>query len=602
MGGFEIGHWELYILGLAALVAMLSAGTAGASPHYYCYRTTKRPQIDGKMQDADWKAVPWLEFREIATGAAPPFVCRAKLLWDDQYLYVGMEAKDTDVWATLGADTPPPTQYAAIKTGKEQFIMLADKFFKVFLDPDADGKNYLEFHVNANGLVNDAWVEHGASDSLEKCLDPYAVHYQWHCAGLQRAVHVAGTVNQPDDTDRGWSLEMAIPWSALATFSIGACPPQPGDVWKAHLGYVWKPAPKGENRYYTWPVLGVVDCHQLDRYGYIRFSDRPAAHEKAAPNQLEWKMVWIWSMGDKSDAETISLAKSLGFNVVSARDKAMVEECHRQGVQALGALWMSSAPKEFAQVMRPEEDDWLKKLANPTEQLFQEGGEPIRGGEVWAGQAWCLDRPEALAYGKEMIDKFIRDGYDGIALDAVGYSNHYACFCPVSLAKQQEYAHAHPELAPAAARLQYSDQALVNFCTKLVAYAKAQKPGIVVTCHIYPYFAPNPLYGNRIPIDYCGQTVSWFFHPYWGMDKVERYAYEVAQAGNAYHSNSIGAPFLGIYTLPPFAMHHKPAARVREELRAIKRAGARALQIAELGNILNDPEIAQVVKEELTEK
>ena len=42
--------------------------------------------------------------------------------------------------------------------------------------------------------------------------------------------------------------------------------------------------------------------------------------------------------------------------------------------------------------------------------------------------------------------------------------------------------------------------------------------------------------------------------------------------------------------------------QVRDELRTIKQSRASAIQIAELGHIINDSNIAEVVREELTSK
>ena len=37
----------------------------------------------------------------------------------------------------------------------------------------------------------------------------------WEMKGVRPAVHVNGTLNDPADLDRGWQIEIAIPWSAL---------------------------------------------------------------------------------------------------------------------------------------------------------------------------------------------------------------------------------------------------------------------------------------------------------------------------------------------------------------------------------------------------
>ena len=37
----------------------------------------------------------------------------------------------------------------------------------------------------------------------------------WDIPGLITSVHVDGTLNDPRDKDRSWSIEIAIPWKSL---------------------------------------------------------------------------------------------------------------------------------------------------------------------------------------------------------------------------------------------------------------------------------------------------------------------------------------------------------------------------------------------------
>jgi hypothetical protein len=48
-------------------------------------------------------------------------------------------------------------------------------------------------------------------------------------------VQTYGTVNDASDTDRGWSVEIAIPWAAMADSITGGSRPTPGDTWRLNL-------------------------------------------------------------------------------------------------------------------------------------------------------------------------------------------------------------------------------------------------------------------------------------------------------------------------------------------------------------------------------
>jgi hypothetical protein len=55
----------------------------------------------------------------------------------------------------------------------------------------------------------------------------------WDFPGLRWAVAVDGTLNDDRDIDRGWTVELAFPWSGMRTLAQGRpLPPRPGDVWR----------------------------------------------------------------------------------------------------------------------------------------------------------------------------------------------------------------------------------------------------------------------------------------------------------------------------------------------------------------------------------
>jgi hypothetical protein len=61
---------------------------------YECVRAKKAIQIDGKLNDPAWKTAAWTDlFVDIEgdTKSSPRFRTRAKMLWDDDYLYIGAE-------------------------------------------------------------------------------------------------------------------------------------------------------------------------------------------------------------------------------------------------------------------------------------------------------------------------------------------------------------------------------------------------------------------------------------------------------------------------------------------------------------------------------
>ena len=155
---------------------------AASVPHakgYVCARAIAPPKIDGRLDEAAWKRVPWTGFFVDIEGSAKPrprFRTRAKMLWDDQYFYIAAELEEPRPWATL--------------TGHDS-VIFRDHDFEVFLDPDSDSHNYFEFEINA---LNTSW-----DLFLPK---PYkgggSADNSWDIPGLRTAVHIdGGALNHP---------------------------------------------------------------------------------------------------------------------------------------------------------------------------------------------------------------------------------------------------------------------------------------------------------------------------------------------------------------------------------------------------------------------
>lgn len=162
---------------------------------YVCYRVDGKLKIDGKLSEASWaKAQPTAPFVDISGEGfpTPKYETTAKMVWDDDYLYVAAVLLEDDIKARL-------TQ--------RDTIIYYDNDFEVFIDPESDGQNYFEIETNARGVIFDLML-----DKAYRSGGNFMV--QWDCPGLKLAVHHEGTLNKPKDKDKYWSVEMAIPHKA----------------------------------------------------------------------------------------------------------------------------------------------------------------------------------------------------------------------------------------------------------------------------------------------------------------------------------------------------------------------------------------------------
>jgi hypothetical protein len=92
---------------------------------------------------------------------------------------------------------------------------------------------------------------------------------------------VNGTLNDPRDRDRGWSVEMAFPWAAFAS-RASVKSPAAGDQWRVNFSRVeWRTtieggkyvkAPHLPEDNWVWSPQGLINMHVPDRWGYVEFA------------------------------------------------------------------------------------------------------------------------------------------------------------------------------------------------------------------------------------------------------------------------------------------------------------------------------------------
>jgi len=267
---------RIFFLFFIAKIGIVSAqkDTLPERASYVIYRTAEKMDIDGKSDEKSWFHAPWTSWFQDIEGdkkPAPRFRTRAKMLWDDRHLYIFAELEEPDLWATI-------TQRDA--------VIFHDNDFEVFIDPDGDTHNYYEIELNALNVLWDLFL-------LRPYRDGAMPLTSWNMDGLQTAVSLRGTLNQPDDRDTGWTVEIAIPFSGLVEYRQGGRPCN-GDQWRLDFSRVeWKV--KANNSKYVkdtdlvsgklcreenwvWSPIGAIDMHRPERWGFVQFSDTLAGH------------------------------------------------------------------------------------------------------------------------------------------------------------------------------------------------------------------------------------------------------------------------------------------------------------------------------------
>jgi hypothetical protein len=233
------------------LVAPLIEQLPGQAPSQVVYRAPSAITIDAKLDDAAWQTVPvFSEFHFNDWVSGEKELTDARMLWDDQNLYVAYYCHDKHISAHVTA------RHGAVSR---------DDCVEIFISPNPEKvHNYYTFEINAIGAMlnrcrTDWW--HGAPT-----WEPEGVDYKTSYYGS------AGKDEAPDDDH--WIVELAIPFR---NFSHDAAhtPPHDGDEWRLNLHRTGGVTNKQNS---SWsPILPPnLGFHSPDAFGTVRFVSRAA--------------------------------------------------------------------------------------------------------------------------------------------------------------------------------------------------------------------------------------------------------------------------------------------------------------------------------------
>ena len=213
-----------------------------ASP-YRCPFISEPMKIDGLLNEPAWQRAKPLSFMVPVTFQNVVSETEARLLWDREYLYVGFKAYDKDIWSTYTERDDPTCQ---------------EDVLEVFFKTDPQKEPYYNFEINALGTVYDAY-------NLRRQLAGGGRRWsQWNCEGLKVGVHIEGTLNNPEDEDEYWQLEVAIPFAGLPGLKGNI--PKPGDEWLFHLA-------RYDYSVYLPEGVELSSCARLSEVQFHRYED-----------------------------------------------------------------------------------------------------------------------------------------------------------------------------------------------------------------------------------------------------------------------------------------------------------------------------------------
>ncbi len=255
---------------------------------YVVHYVKTPPLINGNIDDPVWQQAQWTaNFVDIEGDPKPrpPLQTNVKMLWDDSCLYIAAKIIDPNVWANLA---------------HHDDVIFHDNDFEVFINPNNSTHQYFEIEYNALNTVFDLFLNKPYRNGGNAMIN-------WNVEGLRSAVRIQGTLNDPSDTDKGWAIEMAIPFRAI---SIGneVQVPKEGTFWRINFSRVEWDTKVVNGKYvkltdnighnlpehnWVWSPQYVIDMHQPERWGYLQFSKSTANNTFNLPYS-ELQKIYLW--------------------------------------------------------------------------------------------------------------------------------------------------------------------------------------------------------------------------------------------------------------------------------------------------------------------
>ena len=249
--------------------------------------------VDGNIKKDVWLNANWSpRFVDMVTGQSGMYNTQTAIVWNDTHLYIAFTAEEPFVEAT--------------QTERDSIVFLENDL-EIFID---GGDCYYELEINAANTIyevffiwKDAYTKGSKFDippfdvhqaqaytfggdydrmgsSFWKGTHPRGIRWaftNFDLPGLQTAVQIEGTLNDNSDIDKGWSAEIAIPWSSLGLLANGRnIPPANGDIWHIFLGRFQKLMVAGKE-IQPHPAMalnshGIYDTHLPEKWSRITFT------------------------------------------------------------------------------------------------------------------------------------------------------------------------------------------------------------------------------------------------------------------------------------------------------------------------------------------
>lgn len=205
--------------------------------------------VDGKLNDLIWQDAqpyPLSLSMDKANSQVLHEKGYVKFAWNETHFYLAASFMDSDLVAQGQKDEMHHYRYGDL--------------CELFLKP-IDQSYYWELYVTPKGKKSSFFWPSRGYLGLPDCLEKYT-------SGLKVSAHCDGTLNNWQDKDTGWTMEMAMPVKDLEAFGYEFGPGHNWTIFVSRYNY---------SRYLSnkelsmFPQLSQTSYHLYEEYGILYF-------------------------------------------------------------------------------------------------------------------------------------------------------------------------------------------------------------------------------------------------------------------------------------------------------------------------------------------
>lgn len=217
-----------------------------ASDSVVVHRASGTIIIDGNLDESDWQNAQLVgTFLTYPTrNPEEKELTHAKMLWDDENLYIAFKSYDDNILATRMERNVDVWRDDCVEAFISPYPATPEKYLNIEINPICT--YYCGIHLFEKGS-------------------------KWYTPALQIGRQHEGTINNESDQDKWWIIEVAIPYQMFNVLRYEDVP-KSGDIWRFNLyRLARKIEPERRNLYYLPKPL---NNHSPEYYGKLLFSDK----------------------------------------------------------------------------------------------------------------------------------------------------------------------------------------------------------------------------------------------------------------------------------------------------------------------------------------